>query len=538
MPSQEEKVAKQSFNSSVIIGGGNIVSMVFLLIASLAVARLLGPQQYGLYSLALSLPLFLQMLVGFGVNKAINRYSAYYIAKGEIATARRMTRNATWFLIICALGLTALSVALSGLMSTALLNRPGLTLYVEAASVLIFGQALYNFLTPAFVGWNAPLQDAIWTVIQAILKLAISVILIVLGFGIFGALYGYVLSCLLAGVLGTIVLFLTRLRNDPVGNEVGWTLRGFLDDVKTMMKYGLPLYTGNVILQFSQQPVITVVIAYIATNRIIGFYSAAANITQSVLAISTALTPAFFTAFASLDGMNSDTSAAFKYAVKYVSYFMMPLVMFLVATSNLLVEILYGRTYVPASYFLVFLTLAYLPYAFGYAVLIPFINGIGKTNLNLLMNIVEVLATLVPVFVLIYLLKLGVNGLLLSVVISNIPPTIFGLYSVEKYVRAKVDYVSMTKTFLVSGFCYLSLYLLSSFVLSGVSYLIAFALEALVFVALYLTLMPLSRAVGMQDIGRLRVSTHGIRFLDKFMDWILKYESFLIDHLARGPREA
>jgi O-antigen/teichoic acid export membrane protein len=534
LPSREEKIARQSFKSSAIITAGNLISRVFLLITSLVVARLLGPSNYGLYSLALALPLFMQVLPGFGTRTAINRYSAYHIARGDFSTAQRMTINSVLFLLLTSSGLTGLSIALARWMSAIFLNRPELTVFLEVSSILIFGQAVYNYLTPAFVGWGAPFQDAIWTVVQSVLKLVISIGLLLLGLGVFGALWGYVLASLLAGIFGLVALYFTMLRKIPGDKEsphFKWNFKDFVHDVREMNRFGTPVWLGTIILNISQQPVLTVILSYIAANATIGFYSAAGNITQSVPTITTALTPSFFAAFASLEGINSDLGTAFKYANKYVSYFMMPFIIFLFASSNLLISILYPHSYLHASYFLEFLTLAYLPYAFGYTVLTPFVNGTGNTKLNLMMDVIEAVFTLVPAFVLIFLLKLGINGLLISIMLSNVAPTVFGLYSAQKYLHAKVDYSALTKTFLVSIACYLCIYALSVLTLTHFPSILAFAIELLVFLGLYLTLMPLTRAVRTEDISRLKVSTRGLRGISPVMNLIWKYERFLIRHL-------
>jgi O-antigen/teichoic acid export membrane protein len=537
LPSREEKIARQSVKSSVIITAGNLISRVFLLIGSLLVARLLGPSSYGIYSLALALPLFLQYLAGFGIKTAVNRFVPYHTSQGDYATAQRLTKNAIIFLTVTSLALTGLSVALAGWMSALLLDRPELTLYVEIANILILGQAFYNFLTPAFVSWGLPVQDAIWTIAQAILKVVISVVLILIGMGVFGGLDGYTLSALVSGILGTIVLYIMRLKGRPSvgGVEVvatKWNFQDFVNDVRMMVKYGFPAYIGNIILNASQQSIFTIVLAYVATNRTVGLFSAASNITQGVLAVSAALTPAFFTAFASLDGIKSDLGSAFKYAIKYVSYFMMPLVIFLIAASGSLTDLVYGRAYAHSSYFLELLALAYIPYAFGYSVLIPFVNGVGNSRLNMFMDIIESVATIVPIVVLVVLLKLGVNGLLYSIIISNVAPTIFGLYASSKYHRAKVDYANLFNTFFVSLTCLAAVYLVSFFVLGGVSSYIVFPIDLAVYLGLFLTLMPLTRAVREEDVARLRSSSRGLGAINKLLDPILSYENFLIEHIT------
>jgi stage V sporulation protein B len=536
LPSREEKVARQSFHSSVIVTAGNVSSMVFLAAGSIIVARLLGPQNFGLYSLVLSLPLFLQTLTGFGTKTAVNRHTAYYISKGDFATARRLTKNAIIFLLISSAIFTAVSFVLSGAMAATLLDRPTITIYVQVATLLIFGQPLFVFLTPAFVGWHEPLQDAIWTIAQAVLKLVISVVLILLGFGVFGALYGYVLGSLLAGVFGILVLYLQKLRGSSTMNEKKWSFADFVGDAKTMMWFGLPVYIGNTVLLLSQRLVVTVALAYIASNKIIGYYSAAGNVTQSILAISMGFNSAFFAAFASLDGMNSDTSMAFKYGVKYVSYFMMPLIVFIVATPSVFINAFYGRAYSQASFYLVYLALAYLPYAFGYSVLAPYINGTGNSKLNLFMDIAEALGTLVPAFILISWLRLGILGLLLTIMISNVAPTIYGLYATQKYLHASPDYVNLLRTSIVCIICYLILYPISSFLLRGVSVFISFPIELFIFTGVFLTLMPLIRAVQSEDINRLKLSSRGIKVVNRFLDLILGYENFLIEHFVKSNR--
>jgi hypothetical protein len=151
----------------------------------------------------------------------------------------------------------------------------------------------------------------------------------------------------------------------------------------------------------------------------------------------------------------------------------------------------------------------------------------------MLMDIVEALATVVPALVLVFLLKLGVNGLLLSIVISNVAPTLYGLYSATNYLKATVDYANLIKTSLVSGVCYFFVYVLSSFVFPGISYPLIFVLALVVFTGSYLILMPVSRAIRRDDIIRLRQSSRGLGFANKILDPILSFENFLVERVDR-----
>ncbi len=56
-------------------------STIILAIASIMIARLLGPSDYGLYSIALIIPSLMLMFTDFGVDSALTKFSAQYKAE-------------------------------------------------------------------------------------------------------------------------------------------------------------------------------------------------------------------------------------------------------------------------------------------------------------------------------------------------------------------------------------------------------------------------------------------------------------------------
>jgi stage V sporulation protein B len=539
LPTPEETVARQSLSSSAILTFTNIVANAVLAVGSLLVARLLAPQNYGLYSLALSLPFFIQLLIGVGVTNAITRFSAYHLSRGEIQTAKRMTRNGIAFVLTSSLVFTLVTIFLAQYLASIFLHRPDITVYVQIAALSIISQTAFSCISVSFMGWGAPSQVALWTILQAFLKLVFSVGLILAGFGVLGAIYGYFLSLLIVGILGISSLYLLKFRDHSpesgdLSQSTSWNLGKTIDDLRQMIRYGLPAYIGNILLAFSQQPVLVVILSAIASNTVIGYYSAANVVSAGVAVVFGSVTTALFPAFSRLDGMKSDTGIAFKYAVKYVSFIVMPALIFLIASSNLVIGIFYGSAYSPAVYYLELLTISFLPLAFGQAVIPSYFMGIGKTRLMMLLNIAETIATLVPAFVLIVWLKLGISGLLYSIIISNIVPTVLGLYFAKRYLRANADYFNLLKTLGVSLVCYLAIYLVSTFLFSGAPQVLEFISELIIFLALYLTLAPLSGMIKNEDVNRLRSSSSGLTMLNKILNPLLNYENKIIEWLAHG----
>jgi stage V sporulation protein B len=536
-PDNETTIARDFLSSSVVLIAGSLVSSLILSISSIVVARLLGPAQYGLYSLALTLPFFVQILAGAGVSTAITRYASFHLSRGEPIIAKRKTTNGILFLFVFSLALTLVSLFTSGIMSSVFLHRSSIAFYVQIASILIFGTTASTWITTAFLGWGSSLEASFWMIVQAVLKLVFSVILILLGFGILGAVVGTVLAPTIAGVFGTARLYGKKLKitDSQTSQEKSRDfLADFSVDVKEMVRYGFPLYVGNAILTFSQQPYLLFILALLESDVIIGYYSAANVFANSLNVVANFVGLAAFPAFSRLFGAKSDISAAFTYSIRYVSFVVMPLLLFLVETSPTIITSLYGSAYLTGAYYLQFLLVSLLLNAFGLTVLPALFNGVGKTRLTMLMNIAESTATLVPAPLLAFSFHLGVIGVLYALVISNFASTILGLYLAKKYLEATVGYAHLFRTLLTALVCYGVLYALS-IKLPRISNLPFFFLEFAIYFALYLTLapVPLFRIIDSNDIMRLQSASRGLGVLTRIVDLILSYESYLSRKLGQ-----
>ena len=170
-----------------------------------------------------------------------------------------------------------------------------------------------------------------------------AILLLLSGFGIYGAVLAHALSYLVAGSFGIVALYFLKLHSKrSVITDNG---DKFLKDVKSMIVFGIPSEIGSNIASFASTSYIIIVLSAIASNVVVGGYQAASNITLAITLVSNAVTVALFPAFSSLQGRSGDVKLAFKYAVKYTSLFVAPIVMFVVASSKQLVGILYGEAY-------------------------------------------------------------------------------------------------------------------------------------------------------------------------------------------------
>lgn len=81
MSTELSDVAKASVRGSFFLFLGKTSSTVIMALASVLVGRLLGPENYGLYTIAMITPSFLIALSDLGISPALTRFSAHFHSK-------------------------------------------------------------------------------------------------------------------------------------------------------------------------------------------------------------------------------------------------------------------------------------------------------------------------------------------------------------------------------------------------------------------------------------------------------------------------
>lgn len=517
------EIQRQFVRGSLIFFVGGLVSTANNAVAVILVARLLGPNQYGLYTVALILPGLLQLFVGLGVNSAVVRYAAFHAATGNPDQAKRFTRNAMLFLTVFGMALALLSIAVAGTLSTLYLHRAGLTVYVQEASLAILGSAVLQAATSAAIGWNRMGLASLAQVVQSVVKLLLAPFLILDGLGVGGAIAGHVASLLFAGALVVILLHIAGMTGSS------GSTRDFVKDVREMLRFGLPVFAGTLVSSLAAYYT-TLILAAIASNQVVGFYQAAVNFTAIVSLVSVTMASALFPAFASLDGVKGNTAVALSYAVKFSAFFIAPVTLFLVLSSGLLVQIFYGAEFSPAIPYLQLLAACYLPVVFGGSVFPVFFNGFGKPRLSMFTSLTGAAVILVLAPVLSVYLRLGVDGLIYSLAASYGVSTLSGAALAKRYMKAGPDVRSTAAILLSSSLSYGATSLILAARLSDV---LSLLLAMVAFFGIYITLAPLTRAIKESDLSILESSLGGAGVVGKLVGVITRYARLVISISTR-----
>lgn len=521
MTDKLEKVAEDSTRGGFFLATGTAAATVIMAIASILIARFLEPELYGQYTLALVVPSLLFLFTDLGLNQGIVRFTASLSAKGETNRIIKIIKYGILLRTIAGIIIFAINYFLSYELASLLLQRPDLGYYVQIASISILFQVIYTVATSAFVGLDKTEFNAIATNVNAIAKSIISITLVLLGFGVTGAIIGFVGGHIIATLACCLLLFiiLNSFRHNNIQTQQSDT-----KDLKNLMVYSAPLYLS--VLLMGIIPIYqNVILAFFTTNSEIGNYKAATNFIALMGVLTAPITTALLLAFSKLELKDKyRVNRFFKLANKYVTLLIIPIAILTICFSNEIVQIIYGLTYESAPIFLATYSLSYLLVGFGALVLGSLFNGLGETKITMKMNIITftILLVLSPILTQIY----KVQGTIITFLIASITSAMYALYIAKKKFQIELEIPSILRTYLVASIS--GILPLVIFTFLRAPSIVRFVIGSITYIITYLTLIPLTKTITTSDLKTIRKTTEKIKPLALLTKPLIKYEEVIL----------
>jgi len=492
MADELTKIAEESTRASFCLISGTASATIIMAIASIIIARLLGPELYGQYTLALGTPQLLLLFPDLGINQGIVKFTATFRAKNENWRVKKVIKYGLIVRAFAGIIIFAVNYFFADFFATILLQRPELTFYVRIAAISVLFQAIFTTITSTFVGLDKTEYNALASNIQASAKAIISLSLVLLGFSIAGAVIGYVMSYAVAALLGLATLIFAMRENKKIQGEsekIG-------SDLKAIFYYGIPLYLSILLTGFI--PVYqNVVLAFFTTDVDIGNYKAAINFISLMQVLTVPITTALLPAFSKLNSSTEEKVRTFyKLANKYTAMIIIPLTSIIIILSREIVEVIYGNAYQSAPIFLATYSLLYLMVGFGYIVLPSLYNGLGETKTTLKMALITfmTLVFMSPILTKAY----NVQGLIAAFLIANFCGTTYGLYTARKNFKIAVEVGVLLKIYINSAVGGIPALLIVNF-----GHLPAFStilLIGLLYLFVYATLIPITKTITSNEL--------------------------------------
>jgi O-antigen/teichoic acid export membrane protein len=406
-------------------------------------------------------------------------------------------------------------------------------------SISVFAGAILAAAGGIFVGFERMKLNSFTQILQAVVKTAIGPLLIVLGFGVLGAVYAALASVLAGGVVAILIVYFLLfrpLRKCKVGKcDVKQTL-------KPMLRFGLPLTVSSIVVGVLPQIFVFTMAVY-AGDWMMGNYYAAVYFSVLLTFISFPVATALFPVFSKLNPQKEPeiVKTVFASSVKYTAMLLVPATMLLVTLSTPLINTLFPKNGIMQSLFVVNAAPKY-PYAPIFLALSCLVNllvlvgnislgtfqtGIGKTNQVMKQSILSLVVGLPLAYLSVaYFYSVGgplyaVIGGIVGTLIATMPNVAWGLYWSWKNYKVKADFRISAKIFASSALASVLTYLFISFF--SLPYWITLVMGFVIFMVVYLVSAPLIGVVNQTDIDNFKAMSSGLGLVSKILNFPLLF---------------
>lgn len=149
---KNKSLTKQVVENSAYSFATSLIARIGGLLFTILVARVLLPEMFGLYSLALSIILTAATFLDLGINTALSRYLAESLSKGRKGEAEGRSRVRFLFNLKISLSLIIALIIffIAPILSNFLFHKPELTLPLQIGSLYIFIIGIQGFFATVF----------------------------------------------------------------------------------------------------------------------------------------------------------------------------------------------------------------------------------------------------------------------------------------------------------------------------------------------------------------------------------------------------
>lgn len=518
-------VAEDLAKGGLFLVSGSLIATVISAIASIIIARILGPELYGQYVLALVVPSMLFLVTGFGINQGLTRFAASLRAKGELAQVARIIKHGILIKAIIGFTIFLVNFTLADFLASTILNRPELGFYIQVASVSITFQVIFTTAASAFIGLDKAEYSAMSTNIQAISKTIIAIALVLAGFGVLGAISGYVIGYV-AGSAVALTILLPMINKFTNHDE---DRVPFMTTVSMLMKYGLPLYAAALLVGFIL-PYQNLVLGLFTTDVEVGYFKAASNFISLITLVSMPITSMLLPAFSKLTStMEERMRTFFLFANKYTTLLVVPIATLIAVFSTEIVQIIYGSTYEAAGIYLSLYCLLYFLTGIGYLTLSSFFNGLGETKLTMKTNLVTftILVPLSPILANTY----GVTGLIAASLTAQTAGALYAMSVAKKRFSLTFATLTLIRIYVAAALSAPIPFMLLQF--SPLPSLFNVIAGGLLYLYIYITISPILGTVNKPELQSLSEITQKQRMLRLIFKPLLRYQEKILS--IRNP---
>lgn len=182
-----------------------LISAAIGAILFVLLARLLEPEEYGLFFLSISVFTALGVISKLGLAESAARYLSQY--KEDTPDQVGYIFQTTIVYLAGTISSATLILLIFHNEISHLMDELALSPYLFLGSLFVVGITLNNFVRISAQGLEKTRFGSLIKLSNSVLKFILAVLAVLAGFGGLGALFGYIVSSLLVGIVGLYVLY-------------------------------------------------------------------------------------------------------------------------------------------------------------------------------------------------------------------------------------------------------------------------------------------------------------------------------------------
>lgn len=491
-----KKVVHKVVSNSIFLMISSVGATFFSFFYWLVIGKLLLPSDYGIISTAINFSVFLSTIATFGLSYTLLKLIPEYTAKKQYVETSTLMGFSLKFMILSSLILGAFIIIFSNPLST-ILNIPKNA--VNIASIVLISITMSVYFNSVLQGFQNMKVFSITQISGQFSKLLLSVILVVLGFGYIGPIFGFISLYVIASLISLKFIKLTLDSSN-------------IDYKKILFHYSLPAFLSTVLsyIFFSGR---FLILNTLKTSSSTGIFSLATTMTAPIILVPNVLLQAIFPLAsemaASKKHIKSLTSTISRF-MKYSFMITLPSVVFISIFSKPLILVFSRYEYLESGTLFPILGVSSLIFTMG-SIFYQTLYSLGKTQIYrniMIFSIIVFLATSIPLTY-----TFSEYGMSIAVLVFSSVYSVLSYFYLKKFMKLAIPYSSLGKIILSTILSMGVLYYITTF---G-SNLILDVISTIVGAILYFSLLLAFKFVDKTDINLFHNLISRIPFLKKYL---------------------
>lgn len=407
---------------------GMAIGNILGLIEQILYGRILGPENYGLFNLGLTLIMLLIPFTTFGLPSALLQFIPHNLAINRNEKVVGALKFSFTIFLIASIFMSLTLFFLSNLIAITIFHNGGLENVIKIFSIALPFVTIYLCSMNVTQAFKEAKYPAIFNnvLLKATEIVIFCIVAFLFGYKLGGALLGYLMGAIIVFIAYAYVIWekiLPSLHYEKIDTKIK----------KELFSIGLPLFfTGFTYLFMQYTDKILLGIYMTATD--VGIFTAAVSIASLTLFILPSFEYIFLPTVAEFYGKKEfdNISKLFKAVSKWVFLLILPVVIYLIFYSQDVILLIYGSNYQSGTLSLIILSLGIAMNGLT-GMTGNVLVGIRKTNYNLFSEISGAVSNvllnilLIPIF--------GIVGAAIGTSISITVKNIVSLLFVYKEIK-------------------------------------------------------------------------------------------------------